>query len=636
MLMKYLLEIFLFSFISLCLLADEKMDFDKLKETAETGDASAQCELGISYLKGAGIPRDEEKAFEWLSEAAASGHARAQYALAICYEYGKGVAKDEKKAFDLYMRSAEQGNAKSQYRLGYCYSKGLGVGKNEAKSFEWYMKAAEQENPGAQIWVAYYYENGIGVAVDLKSAVNWYSKAAEKGNATAQYDLAVCYEYGKGVAKDEKKAFELYAKAAGQGHVSAQRELGSCYAKGKGVAVDRMKAFEWFGKAADQKDAFAANQMACYYFGYSGFKTNSDKAMFYLETAADNGASDAQMSCAIAYFNGYCILVEACSNSTVIGHVPANLDKSIKYAKMGAGSRENCCVGHRAIRYISAFILVAGQLKKGDLKEVVKAAEEFPAMLSIAFFGYIALSIGFILLVTVIYWIYAKSSMGRGESGPWCLFDLFSLFLILLPLALITQVVLLLPFHLLTCGVIQMAIMFGFCIVFFAVVVRDRGASFKDAFALKGVSMRPLLAWTLMFFIGAYLFELAYLRGCGLLEIKLKPQLVAELLASKSLSGFQLAFVFVMSALVIPVLEELVFRGIIYQSLRSRMRPWIAICISSAIFASMHMSLSFFIVLFAMGAVFAYSLEKTKSLYVPICLHCLNNAAMIAITVGMR
>jgi len=139
-----------------------------------------------------------------------------------------------------------------------------------------------------------------------------------------------------------------------------------------------------------------------------------------------------------------------------------------------------------------------------------------------------------------------------------------------------------------------------------------------------------------IFFLIIGLFGYAYEWICKFLDIKLQNQIVADLFSAKGLSGIEMGFCYFFGAIVVPVMEELIFRGIILQSLKTKMKPWFAIILSSALFASMHISLSFFFLLFVMGVLLAYSLEKTKSMYVPISLHCCNNAIMLCITLLSR
>jgi membrane protease YdiL (CAAX protease family) len=84
-------------------------------------------------------------------------------------------------------------------------------------------------------------------------------------------------------------------------------------------------------------------------------------------------------------------------------------------------------------------------------------------------------------------------------------------------------------------------------------------------------------------------------------------------------------------AIIAPLLEELLFRGLLQNSLSHRMPIWAAIAISSAIFAAIHMQLYAFPALMALGAVFGYIYHKTGSLRVTIALHMINNAAALAL-----
>ncbi len=106
----------------------------------------------------------------------------------------------------------------------------------------------------------------------------------------------------------------------------------------------------------------------------------------------------------------------------------------------------------------------------------------------------------------------------------------------------------------------------------------------------------------------------------------------------KTLSGWQL---YAMAALVVigPIFEELIFRGFLYNMTRSAlskngttrrvMADVVALVVSSAAFALMHLNLSGFIAYFVAGAVLAESYRRSGSLWVPIIAHCLNNATAV-------
>lgn len=82
----------------------------KKYQSAYTGDASSQFELGYLYYSGVQVVRDEIKAREWYEKAAEQGHARAQYYLGLMYFYGEGgVRQDLSVAKDFYRKSCENG-----------------------------------------------------------------------------------------------------------------------------------------------------------------------------------------------------------------------------------------------------------------------------------------------------------------------------------------------------------------------------------------------------------------------------------------------------------------------------------------------------------------------------------------------
>jgi|GEM_PF-757488 len=90
---------------------------------------------------------------------------------------------------------------------------------------------------------------------------------------------------------------------------------------------------------------------------------------------------------------------------------------------------------------------------------------------------------------------------------------------------------------------------------------------------------------------------------------------------------FQLIFI----GLVIPVCEELIFRGLIYMRMRQYANVNVAIVMSAMIFAVMHGNLVQGIYAFVIGILFAYIYEKYGSLFAPIVLHVCANMLSLAI-----
>jgi tetratricopeptide (TPR) repeat protein len=88
------------------------------------------------------------------------------------------------------------------------------------------------------------------------------------------------------------------------------------------------------------------------------------------------------------------------------------------------------------------------------------------------------------------------------------------------------------------------------------------------------------------------------------------------------------------SAVVIvgPMVEEILFRGLIYGALEKRLRVSGAIVISSLLFALVHLQVVYFIPIFCLGMVLGWARWKANSLGLPILIHILNNSiALIAL-----
>src|SRR5664280_2065138 len=81
------------------------------EQQAASGDAAAQCGLGLMYAKGRGVRQDYAQAAAWFRKAAEQGSASAQFVLGVLYRYGEGVPQDYAQAVVWVRKAAEQGNA---------------------------------------------------------------------------------------------------------------------------------------------------------------------------------------------------------------------------------------------------------------------------------------------------------------------------------------------------------------------------------------------------------------------------------------------------------------------------------------------------------------------------------------------
>lgn len=79
--------------------------------------------------------------------------------------------------------------------------------------------------------------------------------------------------------------------------------------------------------------------------------------------------------------------------------------------------------------------------------------------------------------------------------------------------------------------------------------------------------------------------------------------------------------IYLSSIVVAPLTEELVFRGLIYRSLKGGMPRIVAALLSSAVFAVLHGTIMWMIYTFLLGLLLCALYEKTRSLWACIACH---------------
>lgn len=85
---------------------------------------------------------------------------------------------------------------------------------------------------------------------------------------------------------------------------------------------------------------------------------------------------------------------------------------------------------------------------------------------------------------------------------------------------------------------------------------------------------------------------------------------------------------FFLLAIVAPLIEELLFRGLLYGYLRGRAGVVLSVLVSALVFAVLHVVIP---PLFVMGAILAILAERNRSLWPSIALHASNNGLIVVI-----
>ena len=104
-------------------------------------------------------------------------------------------------------------------------------------------------------------------------------------------------------------------------------------------------------------------------------------------------------------------------------------------------------------------------------------------------------------------------------------------------------------------------------------------------------------------------------------------EMIAEMLYKGGI-GFELLTV----GIVGPVMEELLFRGVIQKRLEDYIGPVVAAVMSALIFGAVHGNMLQFIYAFVFGLGFAFVYRKFRTVWAPILAHCAGNITSVLLT----
>jgi uncharacterized protein len=126
-----------------------------------------------------------------------------------------------------------------------------------------------------------------------------------------------------------------------------------------------------------------------------------------------------------------------------------------------------------------------------------------------------------------------------------------------------------------------------------------------------------------------YVYATYVIPGIGMQEE------MAKMLASIPRTLPNVAAGFFAIAIAAPVVEELLFRGLLQNALAKYLPIWGAIILSSFLFALVHLQPYAIPGLMSLGIAFGYLYHRTGSLRTNIMLHMVNNAAALILTQGI-
>lgn len=109
------------------------------------------------------------------------------------------------------------------------------------------------------------------------------------------------------------------------------------------------------------------------------------------------------------------------------------------------------------------------------------------------------------------------------------------------------------------------------------------------------------------------------------LESEREQQIEQELLSAKQRNIQNVLASALVIGVMVPIAEEILFRGVIQTFLARRLGAWLGIGLSSLWFALLHVDLALFAPLFLIGAALGFVRHRFDSLWGAIILHSMNN-----------
>lgn len=160
------------------------------------------------------------------------------------------------------------------------------------------------------------------------------------------------------------------------------------------------------------------------------------------------------------------------------------------------------------------------------------------------------------------------------------------------------------------------------------VSIRRKGAGIAPALGFRPVRLWPSVGLVVAGVWIGFSVDIVYSISTAVLKLRV-PNTNAEMLRAGTKSPFGLIAVFLLVAVIAPVAEEILFRGVVFSGLRDSWGEGWAIAASSVLFGVMHLEPVLMIPTAILGVLLAKVFSMTRSLWVPIALHSAYNATIM-------
>ena len=147
------------------------------------------------------------------------------------------------------------------------------------------------------------------------------------------------------------------------------------------------------------------------------------------------------------------------------------------------------------------------------------------------------------------------------------------------------------------------------------------------------IRLRQALAWSLGGFCLArtlvFLFTITLMLAFRHQTASSNPFDHMIVTAAINSNPLDIALIWLGTAVLAPLYEEIMFRGIFYAALRKRLGVTKAVLLSAAIFAASHMDINLFVGHFIVGVTLATIYERTRSLFPCFLTHMFWNSSVM-------
>jgi membrane protease YdiL (CAAX protease family) len=155
-------------------------------------------------------------------------------------------------------------------------------------------------------------------------------------------------------------------------------------------------------------------------------------------------------------------------------------------------------------------------------------------------------------------------------------------------------------------------------------VLMENGRTLREQFGLGRLGPVRILRWSVLGFGAVLLVETPLAPAVRLMldQLNVPHESQESVRIFEQSHDMRILVLLTLQALLLPVIEELFFRGFLQTFLKGYTTTWVALIISSGLFAFAHVNLEAALPLWVLGLFLGLVYEHTGDLLLPIGIHC--------------